>query len=82
MRAPLCLALAASPLLAAPAMADYRAECLSGIEMIKAEVAKDPAAPVLAQLRTSLRIAERERGEAEWDECVDAVKDARKALGR
>jgi len=75
------LAVAAS-LLATPAAADDQSECLSGIEMIKAEVAKSPAAPVLTKLRTSLRVAERERGEREWDECVDAVKDAKKALGR
>ena len=50
--------------------------------MIKAEVAKESAAPVLAKLRTSFRVAERERGEGEWDECVDTVKDARKALGQ
>ncbi len=75
------LALAAI-LLAAPVSADDQSECLSGIEMIRAEVAKEPAAPVVAKLRTSLRVAERERGEREWDECVDAVKDARKALGR
>jgi len=80
-RAILPLAVAAS-LLAAPAAADDQSECLSGIEMIKAEVAKSPAAPVLTKLRTSLRVAERERGEREWDECVDAVKDAKKALGR
>ena len=72
----------ATVLLAASVSADDQSDCLSGVEMIKTEVAKDPAAPVLAQLRTSLRIAERERGEAEWDECVDAVKDAKKALGR
>jgi hypothetical protein len=33
-------------------------------------------------LRKELRIAERELGETEYDECLDAVRDARRALGR
>lgn len=72
----------AAALAAHPARADDRTACREGIAMIRSEIEKKPAAPVLAKLRTALRVAEREDGEGEFDECVDAVKDARKALGR
>jgi hypothetical protein len=75
-------ALALVVALAAPARADDRTACREGIAMIRSEIDKNPAAPVLAKLRTALRVAEREDREGEFDECVDAVKDARKALGR
>jgi hypothetical protein len=76
------LGLAAAALAAHPARADDRTTCREGIAMIRSEIEKKPAAPVLAKLRSALRVAEREDGEGEFDECVDAVKDARKALGR
>lgn len=68
--------------LPAAAQADERAECKAGIDMIKAEIAAKPAPAVLKKLQTALRVAERELNEQEFDECMDAVKDARKALGR
>ncbi len=64
------------------ARADDQADCLKGIEAIKAEIAKNPPKPVLDRLTRALRIAEREKGEQEWDECVDAIKDAQKMLQR
>ena len=73
------VALALAPTLAA---ADDRSDCKAGIVMIKEEIAKKPAQAVLTKLQTALRVAEREDREQEFDECVDAVKDARKALGR
>lgn len=76
------LSLAAAFLLAAPALADDRAECRSGIEMIQAEIAKAPAPETLAKLRDALRSAEREEREGELDECLEAVDDAKAALGR
>jgi hypothetical protein len=77
------LALAALLLLPAiPARADDAAACRDGIAMIKAELARSPAEPVARTLRKELRIAERELGETEYDECLDAVRDARRALGR
>jgi hypothetical protein len=68
--------------LPAAAQADDRTECKAGIELIRAEIAAKPAQPVLTKLQAALRVAEREQKEQEFDECMDAVKDARKALGR
>jgi len=74
------LVLAAS--LPAAAQADDRTDCKAGIDMIKAEIAAKPAQATLTKLQTALRVAEREQKEQEFDECMDAIKDARKALGR
>ncbi|TXN21111.1 hypothetical protein FV217_15630 [Methylobacterium sp. WL9] len=63
-----------------PAFADDAAECTSGIAMIQAEIAKTPAEPVLAKLRKALKVAEREQKEGEFDECLDAVGDAKRAV--
>ncbi|HEY0570819.1 MAG TPA: hypothetical protein VGD16_04705 [Enterovirga sp.] len=68
--------------LPAVAQADDRTECKAGIEMIRAEIAAKPAQPILNKLQAALRVAEREQKEQEFDECMDAIKDARKALGR
>ncbi|KMO44753.1 hypothetical protein VQ03_01505 [Methylobacterium tarhaniae] len=77
------LALAALLLLTAlPARADDAAACRDGIAMIKAELAKTQPEPVARTLRKELRVAERELGEREYDECLDAVRDARRALAR
>ena len=65
-----------------PAAADDEGDCRVGVEMIRAEIAKKPSQAVLTKLQTALRVAEREQKEREFDECMDAVKDARKALGR
>ena len=67
-------------ILAAPAWADDRSDCIAGIDMIKVEIAKNPPKPVLDRLRKALRDAERELKEGEFDECLDAVNDAKKAL--
>ncbi len=78
MRIPL-LALAAL-VIAAPASADDKAACADGIGMIRMELGKNPAEPLLGKLKKALRVAEREQGEGEFDECLDAVGDARRAL--
>ena len=65
---------------AGPAIADDKAACSEGIGMIKAEIAKAPPEVVLSKLKKSLRVAEREMGEGEFDECVDAVGDGKRAL--
>ncbi|MFE1600343.1 hypothetical protein [Methylobacterium sp. ID0610] len=79
---PCLLAALALGLSASAAQADDAAACRDGITMIKAELAKAPAEPLQRSLRKALRSAEREQGEGEFDECMDAVRDARKALGR
>lgn len=65
-----------------PALSDDQSDCRSGIEMIRTEIARKPAEATLKKLQTALRVAEREQREREFDECVDAIDDARKALGR
>ncbi|GJD88603.1 MULTISPECIES: hypothetical protein [Methylobacterium] len=77
--ASLCLGLI---LLSAPAFADDKAACAAGIAMLKDEIAKNPPESVLPKLRKALRVAEREQGEGEFDECLDAVGDAERALKR
>ena len=67
---------------AAPARADDRSDCRAGIEMIESEIAKRPAQAILADLQTALGDAEREEREGEFDECLDAVDDARAVLAR
>jgi hypothetical protein len=77
------LALAALGLfvaIAGPARADDAAGCDAGIEMIAAESAKEHPKATADALKTALRVARREKGEREFDECLDAIEDARKAL--
>ncbi len=69
-------------LIAPRALADDRADCLSGIEMLKAEIAKNPAKPLLDQLKEALEEAEQEAVEGDWDECLDAIEEAKEALSR
>ena len=69
-----------SLLLTTPALADDKAACVDGIAMIRDAIAKNPSEAVLPKLRKALRVAEREQGEAEFDECLDAVGDAKRAL--
>lgn len=71
-----CLAL-----LAAPALADGHADCAAGIEAIKAALAKNPADEAKAKLEKLLGDAERELGEKEFDECLEAVEDAKEIAG-
>jgi len=76
------VALAAVSALAGAARADDAAACDAGIEMIASELAKEHPAATAQSLKTALRVAKREKGEKEYDECLDAVSDAKKALGR
>lgn len=70
----------AALILTTPALADDKADCAAGITMIQGEIAKAPAEPVLAKLRRALKNAQREQKEGEFDECMDAVGDAKRAL--
>jgi hypothetical protein len=60
--------------------ADDKAECTAGIELLKAEIAKKPAKRVLSRLQRALKAAEQEVGENDWDECVSAFREGKKAL--
>jgi hypothetical protein len=62
------------------ALADDAKECTDGVAMIKAEIAKKPVKATLDKLNKALKGAERELGEKEYDECVDFVNDAKKAV--
>ena len=62
--------------------ADDAASCAEGITMIRDALASNPAESAVPKLKKALRVAEREQKEGEFDECLDAVSDARKALGR
>ena len=69
--------------LTTPALAaDDAASCAEGITMIRDALAANPSEAALPKLKKALRVAEREQKEGEFDECLDAVTDARKALGR
>ncbi|MCJ2075129.1 hypothetical protein MKK68_05585 [Methylobacterium sp. E-016] len=74
--------LLASLLLSTPALADDKAACADGIAMIRDALAQNPHEAALPKLKKALRVAEREQGEGEFDECLDAVGDARRVLGR
>lgn len=74
------MAVIAGPALAGPASADDEAACIDGIGMIKSELGKGPSESVAPKLKKALRVAERELGEGEFDECLDAVGDAKRAL--
>jgi hypothetical protein len=77
------LLLAACLLAAGPALAaDDASSCAEGITMIRDALALNPPETAVPKLREALRVAERERKEGEFDECLDAVSDARKVLGR
>jgi hypothetical protein len=62
------------------ALADDAKQCTDGVAMIKAEIAKAPPKATLDKLNKALKGAEREMGEKEYDECVDFVNDAKKAM--
>lgn len=72
--------LALGALIAGPARAEDAVECDQGIEMISGELAKEHPKATTDALKTALRVAKREKGEKEYDECLDAVSDAKKAL--
>ena len=69
--------------LAGPALAaDDASSCAEGITMIRDALALNPPETAVPKLRKALRVAEREQKEGEFDECLDAVADARKVLAR
>jgi nitrate reductase assembly molybdenum cofactor insertion protein NarJ len=78
----LIVAAGAALLYAAPAYADDASDCAAGIEMIKSEISKSPAADVLEKLNEALKDAEREAAEKQYDECFEAIDDAREAVAR
>ncbi len=69
-------------LLATPALADDKAACADGIADIKAKTAGLAPDAVPQKLKKALRVAEREQGEGEFDECLEALDDAKRALPR
>ncbi len=69
-------------LMTAPALADDKTDCAAGIADIKAKVAGLAPDAVPQKLKKALRVAEREQGEGEFDECVEALDDAKRALPR
>lgn len=77
-----CIAVAAIAFSVMPAAADDQDECNAGIVMIEAELDKSPPQATQTALRRALRDAERESKGAEFDECLDAIEDAKKALSR
>ena len=77
-RALLCLALA---LAAGSAQADDRSDCIAGIAMLQAELPK-AAGAVRTKVERELRVARREQNEGEFDECMDAIRAGRTALGK
>ena len=67
-------------LAAGPVLADDKAACAEGIAMIKDALAKGPSETAAPKLKKALRVAEREQGEGEFDECLEALDDAKRAL--
>jgi hypothetical protein len=63
-------------------MADNKSDCQKGIAMIKAELKKEHAAPLLLTLRKALSDAETEAIEDGWSECMDHIKSARAARSK
>jgi len=61
------------------ALADDAADCDSGIQMIKAEIGKNPK-EALGKLKKALKDAEREKGVKEYADCLEAVEDAKEAI--
>lgn len=77
----IAVALGALALAATPALADEAADCTAGIQFIEAELAKNPTGKVLENLNEALADAKREQGEQEYDECLEAVDEAKDAVG-
>lgn len=67
-------------LVAAPALADDKVACAEGIAAVRAQSEKLAPEAVPQKLKRALKIAEREQGEGEFDECLEALDDARRAL--
>lgn len=73
--------LALGALLGGAALADDKSECLSGIDLIKKELAKAPRGPKMKRLKSALDAAELESFEGDWRECLGALEPAKKVLG-
>lgn len=67
-------------LIAAPALADDKTACAEGIAAVKLQAEKLAPEAVPQKLKRALKIAEREQGEGEFDECLEALDDAKRAL--
>ena len=75
-------AIAALSISATSALADEKADCADGIAMIETALAAKPSETALPKLKKALKAAKREQGEGEFDECLDAVGDAKRAMGK
>jgi hypothetical protein len=73
-------ALGTGVLAAGAAEAQTRAECESGIDFIGQALAGSTDPKQRGELEKALRDAQRELGEEEYDECLEAVEDARDTL--
>ena len=69
-------------LLATPALADDKSACAEGIVAARAQAEKLAPEAVPPKFKRALKIAEREQGEGEFDECLEALDDAKRALPR
>lgn len=74
-------AMAAVAMTGGAALADPAKDCEAGIQTIKAAIAANPAADKLEKLNKLLKDAEREQVETEYDECLEAVEDAKEIAG-
>jgi hypothetical protein len=63
-----------------PALADQKSECLRGVSMIKAALAKKHPDDMRERLRQALANAQNEVVENDWSECVSYITQARSAL--
>ena len=72
--------LAAAIAIATPACADDKSVCADGIAATKAEFAQRAPDAVPPKAKRALKIAEREQGEGEFDECVEALDDVKRAM--
>ena len=78
----LSITLAILALSGAHALADEKADCADGIAMIEAALAAKPSEAAQPKLKKALKAAKREQGEGEFDECLDAVGDAKRAMAK
>ena len=77
----LCAGCAFIAMTSAAAAEDLQAECEEGIRFIREALASATNPKQRAALTEALRDAEREAGEREFDECLEAIEDAKIAVG-
>ena len=82
MRTAIPIAILLALFVPAQAWADKESDCQNGIATLKSELKKKHPKQVQDQLRKALKNAQKEDGEGDWDECVDAVGAGTRALGR